>query len=130
MAVNNTLTYSWIRSNYIPVVEWQANSKQAALSLPDWLSATYVDLYDNIAQFTQYQVTDMELGQPDLISYNVYGNEQYDWLIMNANGIVDPYNDMFSGQVIRIPDLQQALAYLKQHTGPNVTNNLNQMVTV
>lgn len=124
------LAYSWIRSNYIPVVNWQGSRKQSAESLLDWLSASYVDLYDNIAQFTKFQVTDMELGQPDLIAYKCYGNEQYDWLIMNANGIVDPYNDLYIGQILRIPDLQQALSYLKQHTGPNVTSALNQIVTL
>lgn len=126
----NTSPLPWIRSNFIPVVMWQPNAKVPAIALPDWLSAAYVNLYDNVAQYSQYQVTEMEVGQPDLIAYNVYGQEQYDWIIMDFNGLVDPYNDMYVGQILRIPDLQQTLAYLNQQTGPNVSSNLNTVVTL
>jgi hypothetical protein len=122
--------YSYIRANFIPVVVYQQDASTPAISLPDWLSSAYINLYDNVAQFSQYQVSDADLGNPDLIAYLMYGQEQYDWLIMDFNGIVDPYNDLYIGQVLRIPDLQQALAYLKQQTGLNVTSNLNQVVTI
>lgn len=130
MAQVGASAYSYIRANYIPVVNWQPNNSTPAVSLPDWLSSAYINLFDNIANYTQYQVTDSDLGTPDIIAYTVYGEEQYDWLIMDFNGIVDPYNDLYIGQILRIPDLQSAIAYLKQNTGINVTSNLNQVVTL
>lgn len=57
-----------------------------------------------IETFYNYTVTQAERGAPDLISFNVYGTEDYYWHIMAYNGIYR-YSEFVEGRVLKIPDL-------------------------
>jgi len=44
-------------------------------------------------------------GRPDLLSYAVYGTSKYWWVICEANRVVDPFEELYSGRQIHIPTL-------------------------
>ena len=46
---------------------------------------------DSLVYYKQYTVTDAD--RPDLVSEKVYGDSQYDWVILLANNIINPYFD-------------------------------------
>lgn len=50
-----------------------------------------------------YQITS-EIGRPDLISYNIYQDTQYWWLLLLYNNILD-INDLQTGATILYPSL-------------------------
>ena len=45
-------------------------------------------------------------GHPELVSYDIYGDTQYWWVIMLYNDILDP-SDIVNGMVIRYPSKDQ-----------------------
>lgn len=45
-----------------------------------------------------------EGGMPDLLSYNIYGNEQYWWILMAYNNLIDP-DELVEGMTIKYPSL-------------------------
>lgn len=46
------------------------------------------------------------VNRPDAISYDVYGNSKYWWVIAMANSISDPFYEFYKGRELLIPDLQ------------------------
>ena len=42
-------------------------------------------------------------GRPDLLSFHVYGTPDYWWLLLLANDIVDPYEELKEGIQLKIP---------------------------
>ena len=52
------------------------------------------DTYHTVTAVDQYRI--------DLISYNYYGTVDYAWIILFANGIIDPFS-LVPGQILRIP---------------------------
>jgi len=44
-------------------------------------------------------------ARPDLISYAAYGTAAYWWLILLANNILDPEEDLTVGKIIKIPNI-------------------------
>lgn len=45
-----------------------------------------------------------EDGRPDLISFRIYGNVQYWWILLLYNSILD-YNSIVTGEVLNYPSL-------------------------
>lgn len=45
------------------------------------------------------------VNRPDAISYEVYGNAKYWWVIAMANDIKDPFYEFHKGRELKIPDL-------------------------
>jgi hypothetical protein len=55
---------------------------------------------------TYYRLTDTEIARPDLVSASVYnGNIQYWWVILLFNDIRDPFSEMVSGMLLKIPNV-------------------------
>lgn len=42
--------------------------------------------------------------RPDLLSYKIYGDTQYWWILLKYNNIID-LNDLYKGRVISYPSL-------------------------
>jgi hypothetical protein len=42
-------------------------------------------------------------GRPDLLSYRLYGTVDYWWVLLVANNIVDPFEQLVAGKQIRVP---------------------------
>lgn len=53
---------------------------------------------------TKILVKQEEEGRPDMVSYRVYGNPFYAWVIMQRNGVLDPFT-IKPGKYLYIPDL-------------------------
>ena len=55
---------------------------------------------------TKYQILESDLARPDLIAIKAYGSvdamNQW-WIIMHINSIADPFNDLYAGQILKIP---------------------------
>jgi hypothetical protein len=47
--------------------------------------------------------------RPDLISNQMYGRPDLGWAIMDINGIKDPFIELMTGTVLRIPNLSRVL---------------------
>ncbi len=47
--------------------------------------------------------------RPDLLSYNIYGVPELWWVIYEFNNIRDPFFELKSGQILRIPALERVL---------------------
>ena len=52
-----------------------------------------------------YKVIQADLLRPDFISWKVYGEETYWWLIMLANNLTNARADLSVGQLLQIPDM-------------------------
>ena len=46
---------------------------------------------DSLLYYKRYTVTDSD--RPDLIAEKIYGDADYDWIILLANNIINPYFD-------------------------------------
>lgn len=69
----------------------------------DFLSSKITSL--EFTAFTLFTVPQIFLGRLDLVSYAAYGIPDYWWLIAQVNDIMDPFSDMYTGQVLKIPSL-------------------------
>lgn len=56
-----------------------------------------------------YVIPQENVGRPDKISYEVYGSVAYDWLILYYNRILDPFTELTSGRVLKIPSLESVI---------------------
>lgn len=50
-----------------------------------------------------------DVARPDLLAYRFYGDPAYYWIILWVNEIMDPFEQMYPGLLLRIPT-QQRLA--------------------
>jgi nucleoid-associated protein YgaU len=50
----------------------------------------------------------------DLVSFRYYRTPELWWIIMVANDILSPFDDIESGQVLRIPSLDTVTVYLSR----------------
>lgn len=81
----------------------------------DWLSSplmTYT--FQNLTTFT---VPSYMVGRLDLVSFAAYGVPDFWWLIGIVNNIMDPFDDMSSGQVLKIPSLNEYFTFYNQNVG-------------
>jgi len=53
-----------------------------------------------------YVIPPENVGRPDKISFDVYGTVVYDLLILYYNRILDPFTELTSGRVLKIPALE------------------------
>lgn len=54
-------------------------------------------------------IKESEKARPDLISYRVYGNPLFDWVIMRRNAILYP-NELTPGMMLYIPKLTKVIS--------------------
>lgn len=46
------------------------------------------------------------VNRPDAISYEVYGNSKFWWIIAMANDVKDPFFEFYKGRTLKIPNLE------------------------
>ena len=51
-------------------------------------------------------------GRPDLIARELYGSEDYWWLVFWMSGIIDPFSGPSNGDKILIADINQIISVL------------------
>jgi hypothetical protein len=50
-----------------------------------------------------YNVEANDAGRPDLVAYKMYGDPALYWVILFINGILDPFETLYPGMMLRIP---------------------------
>lgn len=53
---------------------------------------------------TYHIITKGEQFAPDLLAKMFYGDETLYWVILMANGILNPFKELYAGKYIRIPN--------------------------
>lgn len=82
----------------------------------------YDFLDNNISKFVMtypvsyYRVTDSDMMRMDLISYKIYGSEDYWWIIAMVNEINDIFHDMQVGQLLKIPNILDIYSFYKKYS--------------
>ena len=59
----------------------------------------------------EFQVTSATEGRLDLISRRFFNTFHLGWLIAHHNDILDPFNEVSRGRVLKIPDLQEYFSF-------------------
>lgn len=67
--------------------------------------------YDFKKPRTYYTVREEDMLRPDLISVKSLGKQDYWWIICKLNKIDDVFNDMFLGQSLQIPSIEDVENY-------------------
>jgi len=81
----------------------------------------YDHLNNTLYRFTMkypvkyYRIAEDDVMRPDLISWKVYQTVDYWWLICFVNNIQDPFNDIISGDLIKIPNLLDVYEFYKKY---------------
>ncbi len=58
------------------------------------------------ANFSNFVITqEKHVNRPDAISFELYGNAKYWWIIAMANDINDPFIGFYKGRTLRVPEL-------------------------
>ena len=76
----------------------------------NWGLGYYVDRGLNLDNSDTYQkLLPRHHLRPDLLSYDLYGDPDYWWIIfrMNMNIINDPMRDFISGLIVRCPSIDR-----------------------
>jgi len=68
----------------------------------DYLSNMEIDFSTFKTQEFQFTVHIGVIGRPDLLSYQVYNNVNFWWLIALRNDILDPFDDLSVGDTLFI----------------------------
>jgi len=63
---------------------------------------------------TTYTVREFDIQRPDNLALRVYGNVFYWWIIMKFNDICDPWNDLYVGQTLNLPNIMDIQSYLSK----------------
>ena len=71
----------------------------------DPLSSFFMKRILNMGTATHYEVTQEE-NRADLLSYNIYGDTDYWWILLLFNGILCPFN-IPSGTIIKVPSIEE-----------------------
>lgn len=53
-----------------------------------------------------YTVTQSDIGRIDRISYALYGNSAFWWVLCLHNNISDPFSELSIGQVLEVPNIE------------------------
>lgn len=65
-----------------------------------------IDFEKESVEYNKFVISEERfINRPDAISYDVYGNAKYWWLIAMANNIKEPFFDFYKGRELKIPDL-------------------------
>jgi len=78
-------------------------------------------LRTNISKFEMrfkplyYRVSEEDLLRPDMISHRNYNTVRYWWLVMSVNSIFDPFNELFVGKKLQIPNILDIYEFYKKY---------------
>lgn len=91
------------RSNFYPKVVIK-NASNAEVTINEFGNSYYDQYFEIKRELSVYTIKQEDLQRPDLISYKLYGTDQYWWILMKYNQISDPWNDIVEGNIIYVPD--------------------------
>ncbi|MDD5220122.1 MAG: hypothetical protein PHV11_06130 [Candidatus Bipolaricaulis sp.] len=62
-----------------------------------------------------YRVVQEDIGVPDLISWKNYNTERYWQVILVANKIISPFDDLEVGDIIMLPNLHDITEFYQKY---------------
>lgn len=86
-------------------LEFDTNTDDLDL-LTNQLFRTYFP--ENEAKFI---VNAQDVGRPDLMAQRVLGTQELWWVLLKYNDIDDPWNELYPGQVLKIPSVTSVQSY-------------------
>lgn len=75
------------------------------------LTSNDFEKYRFIHPMKYYRVTRDDTGRPDLISLKLYGTIDFWWMLMKYNGVDDVWNELYPGQMLKVPDVRDFNQY-------------------
>jgi hypothetical protein len=85
------------RSNFYPKVIIDG------ITLNDFQNNFYDRFFEIKRPLSYYTIQQQDIQRPDMISYKVYGDLNYWWILMKYNNIFDVWNDLVVGEVLNVP---------------------------
>ncbi len=64
---------------------------------------------------TYYEIKSRDLQRPDIISLVLYDRIDLWWFILKFNGIDDVWNELYIGQVIKVPNINDINNYVNEY---------------
>lgn len=113
--------------SYLPDVQYALSANKAGqinyAAMKDFFRMAVVrdDVFKQDTLYTKYTVQNGE--RPDQISYEIYGDEQYYWIILQVNEITDYYNQW----ALSDKELDQ---YISKKYGTNGASEIHHYETV
>lgn len=77
-----------------------------------WARPSFLDRQFTAEQIAFYRVTTQTEGRPNVIANELYGSEEYEWILLAFNDVVDTLTWPKSGSVIRYPKKKAILTDL------------------
>jgi hypothetical protein len=68
-----------------------------------WVPASFLTIRPPEDQIGVFQTTSQTEGRPDLISYAIYGNAQFDWVLIAFNNVIETLGWPRAGDLIEYP---------------------------
>ncbi len=72
---------------------------------------THWDLFELNFPITHKRIIHADIGRPDYLSFRIYNNSGYWWMLCKANHIDDLWNDLAVGDIIIVPDVRDYNAF-------------------
>ena len=111
MATNKQMGTKYDRSNFFITIN-HAISK--GNNVPEYdLSSSYFRTFKTNKKVRPFQLTDYDAHRPDRVSQQAYGVMDYWWIILKFNNVSDIWFEFNSGDIIKIPDIQDIKDFLK-----------------
>jgi len=67
----------------------------------------------DFSDYSYYQITRDDIYRPINISTKIYGSGDYWWVILKINKVVDIWNDLVEGEILKFPPKEQIDGYLR-----------------
>ena len=87
------------RTNFMKVVKNSDDVEEFDFLLNNW------DLFEIKDQISFDSVRKYDMRRPDILSYRVYGDSKYWWILCKVNNIDDVWNDMELGKRLIVPSI-------------------------
>ena len=93
------------RTNFMSIVDVSYTLYNNDISKEwDLLSSNW-DLFNIYSPLSFDNIKPVDITRPDVLSYRIYGNSSYWWVLCKFNQIDDIWNDMYIGMDIIVPSL-------------------------
>jgi len=60
---------------------------------------------------SKFLVTAQDVGRPDLMAQRILGTQELWWVLLKYNDIDDPWNELYPGQILKIPSVTSVQSY-------------------
>lgn len=87
------------RTNFLSIEENSSGGLEYDLLSSNW------DLFEILTGITYDNVKILDLRRPDMLSYRIYGDSSYWWILCKINNIDDIWNDMDIGDDLIVPSI-------------------------